>query len=98
MEGARRCDAPGALDPHGRDGTGAEHHAARLREIGVDAVNLHHSEWSAGQVTLFHRFTRFTLGWDAQHVRNIDALLNMGIDGIFSDHVDRMVDAAAALD
>ena len=77
---------------------GAERHAARLREAGIDAVNLHHSEWTAGQVTLFHRFTRFTMGWDAQHVRNIDSLLNMGIDGIFSDHVDRMVDAAAALD
>ena len=38
------------------------------------------------------------MGWDAQHDRNIGSLLNMGIDGIFSDHVDRMVDAAAALD
>jgi len=76
---------------------GAERHAARLRELGIDAVNLHHSEWSAGQVTLFHRFTRLTLGWDAQHARNIDALLHMGIDGVFSDHVDRMVDVAAEL-
>jgi len=76
---------------------GAERHAARLRELGIDAVNLHHSEWSAGHVTLFHRFTRSTLGWDAQHVRNIDALLNMGIDGVFSDHVDRMVDSAGGV-
>jgi glycerophosphoryl diester phosphodiesterase len=73
---------------------GAERHAARLREAGVDAVNLHHSEWSGGNVALFHRFRRYTLGWDAQHVRVIGGLLDMGVDGVFSDHVDRLVDAA----
>ncbi len=77
---------------------GAERHAARLRDAGVDAVNLHHSEWTGGNVALYHRFTRCTLGWDAQHVRVIAALLGMGMDGVFSDHVDRLVDAAAALE
>ena len=76
---------------------GAERHAAQLRSSGIDAVNLHHSEWSAGQVTLFHRFTRLAFGWDAQHVRNIEALLRMGIDGLYSDHVDRMIDSVAEL-
>lgn len=75
---------------------GPEHHAARLRDLGVDAVNLHHSEWTAGSVALYHRFGRYCLGWDAQQPRIIVALLDMGIDGVFSDHVDRMVDAAAA--
>jgi glycerophosphoryl diester phosphodiesterase len=74
---------------------GAERHAAQLRQAGIDAVNLHQSEWSAGQVTLFHRFTRLTLGWDAQYERTIGALLHMGIDGVFSDHVDRMLDMTA---
>lgn len=76
---------------------GAERHAAQLRAAGIEAVNLHHSEWSAGQVTLFHRFTRLAFGWDAQHVRNIEALLRMGIDGLYSDHVDRMIDSVAEL-
>jgi glycerophosphoryl diester phosphodiesterase len=76
---------------------GQEHHAARLRELGVDAVNLHHSEWTPGSVALYHRFGRFCLGWDAQQPRVITTLLDMGIDGVFSDHVDRMVDAAARL-
>jgi glycerophosphoryl diester phosphodiesterase len=48
-------------------------------------------------VTLYHRFARLTLGWDAQHARNIESLLQMGIDGVFSDHVDRMVDVATEL-
>jgi glycerophosphoryl diester phosphodiesterase len=34
-----------------------------------------------------------TFGWDCQHRRQLDGLLDMGIDGLFSDHVDRMVDA-----
>ena len=74
---------------------GAERRAAQLRERDIDALNLHHSEWSAGTVALLHRFRRRCFGWDAQHLRVISALLDMGIDGIYSDHVDRLVDAAA---
>lgn len=73
---------------------GAERRAARLREGGIDAVNLHHSEWTPGLVALFHRFRRLGFGWDAQHLRTLSALLDAGIDGVFSDHVDRMVDAS----
>lgn len=75
-----------------------EPHAARLRELGIDAVNLHHSEWSGGMVALYHRFRRVALGWDAQHERVMRTLLLAGIDGVFSDHVDRLVDVAAAID
>lgn len=74
-----------------------EHHAARLREMRVDAVNLHHSEWSGGMVALYHRFGRLTLGWDAQHERVLRELLVTGIDGVFSDHVDRMVQVVSEL-
>ncbi|MFM7062270.1 MAG: glycerophosphodiester phosphodiesterase [Actinomycetes bacterium] len=76
---------------------GPERRAAQLRDAGVDAVNLHHGEWSAGLVALFHRFGRCAFGWDAQHVRVVTTLLQAGCDGVFSDHVDRLVDAADAL-
>ena len=79
-------------------GHGPEKHAAVLRERSIDGVNLHHSEWTAGLGTLFHRFGRVAFGWDAQHVRVIATLLGQGMDGVFSDHVDRMVDAVAAFD
>ncbi len=49
-----------------------------------------------GLATLFHRFERFCLGWDAQFERVITQLLGFGLDGVFSDHVDRLVDARAA--
>ena len=72
---------------------GPERRAAKLQELGIDAINLHHSDWSGGLSTLFHRFGLCTFGWDAQFDRTLDALLRMGIDGVFSDHVPRMVEA-----
>jgi len=72
---------------------GAERRAATLAEVGIDAVNLHHSDWSGGLTTLFHRFGRYALAWDLQHPHELLAALRMGMDGIYSDHVDRMVDA-----
>ncbi|MEO7428008.1 MAG: glycerophosphodiester phosphodiesterase [Acidimicrobiales bacterium] len=72
---------------------GPERRAAQLAECGVDAVNLHHSEWSGGLTALFHRFEVLCFGWDAQHDRILDELLDAGLDGVYSDHVDRMVDA-----
>lgn len=74
---------------------GAERHAAELADAGIEAVNLHHTEWGGGLVSLFHRFDVLCFGWDAQHDRILDALLEAGIDGVYSDHVDRMVDAFA---
>ena len=72
-----------------------ELHIARSAEAGVDVVNLHHSDWTGGLVAMVHRFELLAFGWDAQHERVLDALLDKGIDGVYSDHVDRMV---AALD
>ncbi len=72
---------------------GPERRGATLADAGVDAVNLHWSDWSGGLTTLFHRFQLVTFGWDCQHRRQLDEMLRIGIDGIYSDHVDRMVDA-----
>lgn len=69
---------------------GTERRAATLADKGVDAVNLHHTDWSAGLVTLFHRFEILCFAWDCQHRRVLDTVLGMGVDGVFSDHVDRM--------
>ncbi len=74
---------------------GPERLAAQMVELGIDAVNLHHTDWTGGLVTLFHRFKLLAFGWDAQHDRMLDGLLRMGIDGVFSDHTDRMVEALA---
>jgi glycerophosphoryl diester phosphodiesterase len=75
---------------------GPERRAADLADAGVDAINLHASDWTAGLTTLFHRFERLAFGWDAQQERVLAALLAMGVDAVYSDHVDRMVAAVDA--
>lgn len=75
-----------------------ERRALDLRNAGIECINFHASDWTAGLTTLFHRFGIQCLGWDAQLPRVLHELLAKGIDGVYSDHVDRMVDALAALD
>ena len=75
---------------------GPERRAARLAAARIDAINLHQSDWTGGLIALFHRFGVACLGWDAQHDRQLDHLFRIGIDGVYSDHVDRMVTRARA--
>jgi glycerophosphoryl diester phosphodiesterase len=58
---------------------------------------MHHTDWNGGLVTLAHRFNRLALAWDAQFEYQLTTTLLMGIDGLYSDWVDRMVDAARVL-
>ncbi len=74
---------------------GPERRAAQLAEAGIDAINMHYSDWTGGLTTLFHRFGVECFGWDAQHERVLAELFDMGIDAVYSDHVDRMVEAHA---
>jgi glycerophosphoryl diester phosphodiesterase len=68
-----------------------ERHAYDLASIGIDAMNMHHSDWTAGLVSLFHRFDVLAFAWDAQEVRQLRAVLRMDIDAVYCDRPDRMV-------
>ena len=68
-----------------------ERRAYELADLGVNAMNMHHSEWSAGLVSLFHRFDVKAFAWDAQEVRQLRAVLAMGIDAVYCDRPERMV-------
>lgn len=72
---------------------GLERHIAQLAEAKVDALNMPQQDWTAGNVALAHRFERYAFAWDAQLDRILIEMLNMGIDGVYSDWSDRMADA-----
>jgi len=74
---------------------GVERRAATLAETGIDSINMHHTDWNGGLVALFHRFDRYALGWDMQQSHVLNDGFRMGLDGVFSDHTDRMMEAYA---
>lgn len=76
---------------------GPEAHIAESQRLGVDVVNMHHRDWSGGLVALAHRFGLLAFAWDAQFERILDELLDSGIDGVYSDHVDRLTAALSRL-
>ena len=53
-------------------------------------------DWNGGLVVLFHRFGRYAFGWDVQFEHELRDGLRMGLDGVYSDHVDVMMDAMRA--
>jgi len=94
-----RDEAPDVRVVHSRRreriGTELEAHAARLAALGVDAMNMHYTDWNPGLVTLFHRFSVRAFAWDTQHVRTLRAMLECGVDAVYADRVDRMVATVA---
>jgi glycerophosphoryl diester phosphodiesterase len=72
---------------------GPERRAATLAAAGIDALNLHHSDWTGGLVALVHRFGVAAFAWDLQQDHHLRPALRMGMDAVYSDHVDLMVDA-----
>ena len=71
--------------------TPLERHAFDLNNLGIDAMNMHHTDWTAGLVALFHRFDVRAFAWDVQEVRQQRAALRMHVDGLYCDRPDRLV-------
>lgn len=66
-------------------------HLGRLRDAGFDAVNLPRRRWSRSRVAEVHAAGLLAFGWDAQTLPRLRALLALGCDAVYSDHVDRLV-------
>jgi glycerophosphoryl diester phosphodiesterase len=77
-------------------GVPLERHAYEIGAMGIDAMNMHHTDWTAGLVSLFHRFDVRAFAWDAQEVRQLRAVLRMEIDAVYCDRPERMVETVAA--
>jgi glycerophosphoryl diester phosphodiesterase len=72
---------------------GPERRCANLAKNGITALNMHHTDWNGGLVALAHRFGLAAFSWDIQHIELICNAFRMGVDAVFSDWTDRMVDA-----
>lgn len=66
---------------------------AALEPLGVDALNVRYPAWTADLVAAVHAEGKLAFAWDVQPPALLERLLGIGIDGIFSDHVDRLLDA-----
>jgi glycerophosphoryl diester phosphodiesterase len=73
--------------------TPPEARARRMVEVGIDALNLHGDDWTAEWVATVQRHGRRAFAWDLQEEAALDRLLTLGVDAVYSDHVDRMVRA-----
>jgi len=71
---------------------GLEMRCAKLSTNGIDCLNMHHTDWTGGSVTLVHKFGMFAFGWDCQYDYVLSNSFRMGLDAVFSDHVDTMVE------
>lgn len=86
-----------AVRIHSIDGS-PERRVAALAANDIDALKLHHSEWHAGLIALVHRFERCGLGWGTEHEREMAKLVDAGIDGVYSSHIDRLTAVVAQFD
>lgn len=78
-----------------RRGADVAQQAAALNRARIDAVNLHVRQWRGPMVDAFHRQGLTTLAWDAQTGAALNRVLALGVDGVYSDHVEIMVAALA---
>jgi glycerophosphoryl diester phosphodiesterase len=68
---------------------------AEAKDHGADAVNARWMWWTPSIVAEVHRLGMLAFGYDAQRRASLDRSVRIGLDGVFSDHVDRMIEALA---
>lgn len=71
-------------------------HLDEFRAGGGSAVNLRRRNWTTELVDRVHAAGLLAFAWDVQSVRRIRTLRALGVDAVYSDHVDRMVAALSS--
>ncbi|MBW2281016.1 MAG: glycerophosphodiester phosphodiesterase [Deltaproteobacteria bacterium] len=72
---------------------GVTERARSLVAAEIDAVNLHHTDWKPAHVEAFQSAGLRAFSWDLQTDEKLRAALDLGVDAVYSDHVDRMMAA-----
>lgn len=73
----------------------AEQWVAHLTERSIDGLCAFHGDWTGGLITLAHRFERLALARGPEHEREVAAVYDIGIDGVSSPQVERLMAVAA---
>ncbi len=68
-------------------------HLGSLAGSGVDALNLHRSQWTAQLVATVRSAGLTALAWDAQTPAALREMLGMGVEGVYCDDVEMMMSA-----
>jgi glycerophosphoryl diester phosphodiesterase len=67
-----------------------------LQILDVDVINLHWRDWTATRLDLVHEAGLLAFGWDAQDDAAVDWLMAVGIDGLYGDRPDWLVERVRA--
>jgi glycerophosphoryl diester phosphodiesterase len=70
--------------------------ASALAAAGLQALNLHRSQWDEDTLREVRAAGLLAFGWDAQARDDIRKLVELGLDGVYSDHVDVLMAAIRA--
>lgn len=73
----------------------AEKWVAHLTERSIDGLCAFHGDWTGGLIALAHRFGRLTLARGPEHEREVATVYDIGIDGVSSPQVERLMAVAA---
>jgi glycerophosphoryl diester phosphodiesterase len=63
------------------------------RDLGMSAINSRWLWWTPELVEEVHAAGLLAFGYDAQRLSSLRRCVQLGLDGVFSNHVDRMVTA-----
>lgn len=74
---------------------GPERRAADLRAAGIDGIRLPQTDWTAGLAALVHRFDLLAVAADAQFARTVEAAVSSGVDAVYSDDPELLIDLGA---
>lgn len=76
---------------------GFDAHVSALVHANVAVLNLHYTEWTAERIAIVRDAGLSAFAWDVQHEHMMLDVLQLGVDGVFSDHSDMMVAVANSL-
>lgn len=90
-------DAHACKTFHARDLLGASNlrQLKAAKDLGIKAINARWMWWRRDLVEAVHSLDLLAFGYDAQQYTSIQRCISVGLDGMFSDHVDRMHAAIA---